>query len=315
MYVYDERKTLLSLQDINQVVYIYITVAMNCMMTAITYCNLDIIYLIQTMKSSKYRPKSPAQDAFVRGWKRVAVRLQNFYILGNGFLLVAVIVLALYKGERTLFVAHVPSFLNWKVFFCSQILMSVYTCQMTANYASILTTFLIELLIQTYLLKEDLVEMSDIAEFKECLQWHQLLLLLRKKIQRFCSIGMTVVFLLGVIIMCTTMSLLTQGETADVAFLFPYVSVLVLIILGACWCGSEVMSQSDGISFCIYSSQWTDSDVSYMKLIKMQLLFAKDPMKIYLGGGVTTMSLPLFVTIMKTTYTVFTLLQGFQDSI
>ncbi|VEN58274.1 unnamed protein product [Callosobruchus maculatus] len=262
MYVYDERKTLLSLQDINQVVYIYITVAMNCMMTAITYCNLDIIYLIQTMKSSKYRPKSPAQDAFVRGWKRVAVRLQNFYILGNGFLLVAVIVLALYKGERTLFVAHVPSFLNWKVFFCSQILMSVYTCQMTANYASILTTFLIELLIQTYLLKEDLVEMSDIAEFKECLQWHQLLLLLRKKIQRFCSIGMTVVFLLGVIIMCTTMSLLTQGETADVAFLFPYVSVLVLIILGACWCGSEVMSQ-----------------------------------------------------IMKTTYTVFTLLQGFQDSI
>ncbi|VEN58275.1 unnamed protein product [Callosobruchus maculatus] len=52
-----------------------------------------------------------------------------------------------------------------------------------------------------------------------------------------------------------------------------------------------------------------------MKLIKMQLLFAKDPMKIYLGGGVTTMSLPLFVTIMKTTYTVFTLLQGFQDSI
>ncbi|VEN58276.1 unnamed protein product [Callosobruchus maculatus] len=86
-----------------------------------------------------------------------------------------------------------------------------------------------------------------------------------------------------------------------------------MIILGICWCGSEVISQSDDISFYIYSSQWTGSDVSFMKLIKMQLLFAKDPMEIYLGGGVTTMALPLFVTIMKTTYTVFTILQGFQD--
>ncbi|CAH1997827.1 unnamed protein product [Acanthoscelides obtectus] len=71
--------------------------------------------------------------------------------------------------------------------------------------------------------------------------------------------------------------------------------------------------QSDGISFAIYSSDWTSSDVSYMKLISLQMLFTKDAMEMRLGGGVTTISLPVFVTIIKTAYTVFTILQRFED--
>ncbi|CAH1997823.1 unnamed protein product [Acanthoscelides obtectus] len=124
---------------------------------------------------------------------------------------------------------------------------------------------------------------------------------------------MTIVFLAVVLVICTTMSLLTQGKNADAAFLFPYLSEIVSIILYCCWCGSQVTNQSDGISFAIYSSDWTSSDVSYMKLISLQMLFTKDAMEMRLGGGVTTISLPVFVTIIKTAYTVFTILQRFED--
>nr|CAH7743687.1 unnamed protein product [Callosobruchus chinensis] len=231
-------------------------------MTVVSYLNIGMIHLIQNLKSERYHPKSPDEDAFVRGWKTVALRFQKSLVYSNWFLVVSGAFLALLKGERTMFVAHVPSFLNWKVFFGSQVLMSVYTGHMTANYAIVLITVQIELLIQVYLLK---------------MLWSRL----RKKIQRFCSMGMSLVFLMGVIIMCTTMSVLTQ---------------------------------SDEISYSIYSSDWTSSSLSYMKLMKTQLLFTKNPMELYLGGGVTTISLPVFVTIMKTTYTVFTILQGFEEA-
>nr|CAH7746173.1 unnamed protein product [Callosobruchus chinensis] len=299
--------------EINLVLYIYVVVPLNLYMTVVSYLNIGMIHLIQNLKSERYHPKSPDEDAFVRGWKTVALRFQKSLVYSNWFLVVSGAFLALLKGERTMFVAHVPSFLNWKVFFGSQVLMSVYTGHMTANYAIVLITVQIELLIQVYLLKNALVQVSNLSELKTCIDWHLLLLSLRKKIQRFCSMGMSLVFLMGVIIMCTTMSVLTQGENADVAFLFPYVSVMVVILLGNCWCGSEVMSQSDEISYSIYSSDWTSSSLSYMKLMKTQLLFTKNPMELYLGGGVTTISLPVFVTIMKTTYTVFTILQGFED--
>nr|CAH7750468.1 unnamed protein product [Callosobruchus chinensis] len=282
-------------------------------MSIISYLNIDIVHLIQAMESKKYHPRSPTEDAFVRGWKTLAWRCQTFFILINAFLLGTVIVLAVYNGEKTLFVAHVPSFINWKVFFGSQILMSLYTSQMAGNYASMLIAFLVELVIQIYFMKEAMEKMRDQDEFRECVQWHLLLILLRKKIQRFCSIGMTIVFLMSVIIICTTVSLLTQKQDAEVAFFFAYLSEVVLIILVNCWCGSEVINQSDEISFSIYSSDWAGRDISYKKLIKMQLLFTKKPMQIFLGGGITAISLPVFVTIMKTAYTVFTILQRFQD--
>nr|CAI5857011.1 unnamed protein product [Callosobruchus analis] len=39
-----------------------------------------------------------------------------------------------------------------------------------------------------------------------------------------------------------------------------------------------------------------------MKLIKTQLLFTKDPMELYIGGGVTTISLPVFVTVIHSNF-------------
>nr|CAI5868010.1 unnamed protein product [Callosobruchus analis] len=292
----------MSLDEINKILYIYVVVPLNVYMTIVSHLNIGMIHMIQKMKSKKYHPKSPDQDLFVKGWKTVAHRFQMSLIYSNWFLCAAGAVLAMLKGDDFMFVAHIPSFLNPKVFFCSQVFMSIYTGHMTANYATILTTVQIELLIQVYLLKAALAQVGNLSELKECIDWHLLLLLLRKKIQRYCNMGMTLVFLMGVIIMCTTMSLLTQGERADVAFLFPYVSIMVALLWSNCYCGSALFAESDDISYSIYSSDWTSSDLSYMKLIKTQLLFTKDPMELYIGGGVTTISLPVFVKVIHSNF-------------
>nr|CAH7752393.1 unnamed protein product [Callosobruchus chinensis] len=41
-------------------------------------------------------------------------------------------------------------------------------------------------------------------------------------------------------------------------------------------------------------------------------MLTQKPLQIYLGGGVTTASLPVFVTLVKSAYSAFTLLQRFK---
>nr|CAI5837453.1 unnamed protein product [Callosobruchus analis] len=68
------------------------------------------------------------------------------------------------------------------------------------------------------------------------------------------------------------------------------------------------------MSYAIYtrSSEWVDGDRSYKNLINFYISLTKKPLTISLGGGITIATLPVFVKIIKSTYSAFTILQTFQ---
>ncbi|CAH1974250.1 unnamed protein product [Acanthoscelides obtectus] len=134
-----------------------------------------------------------------------------------------------------------------------------------------------------------------------------------KKIQKFYEVGVSAVFIGGVFNICTTMSLVIEVDRTGLAFFLPYLLAMISIIYCHCWCGSAVTYQSAKISYAIFSSKWINADVAYKRLIQIYIQLTSRPLAIRLGGGTFDASLPVFVTVIKTAYSVFTLLQGFED--
>ncbi|VEN46263.1 unnamed protein product [Callosobruchus maculatus] len=95
-------------------------------------------------------------------------------------------------------------------------------------------------------------------------------------------------------------------------FILPYIGVILTVMYSQCWCGNEIVDQSEKMSYAIYSSEWVDGDLSHKKLINMYISLTKKPLAISLGGGITIATLPVFVRIIKSTYSAFTILQRFQ---
>nr|CAI5852158.1 unnamed protein product [Callosobruchus analis] len=112
---------------------------------------------------------------------------------------------------------------------------------------------------------------------------------------------------------CTSLALTVRADVSYLSFLLPYLGGMIAIIYSNCWCGSEVTYQSEKISHAIYSSKWTGASVAYMRLIHIHILLTKQPLEIPLGGGTFSASLPVFVMVMKTAYSVLTLLQRLDE--
>nr|CAH7723100.1 unnamed protein product [Callosobruchus chinensis] len=121
-------------------------------------------------------------------------------------------------------------------------------------------------MIQLCMLERSLELMENDMDLKNCVQWHLDILVFVKKVQRFCGVGVTVVFLCGIFNICTSLALTTQSEK---------------------------------ISYAIYSSQWTNANATYMKLINIHILLTKQPLEIPLGGGTFSASLPVFVMVIN----------------
>nr|CAI5846523.1 unnamed protein product [Callosobruchus analis] len=135
---------------------------------------------------------------------------------------------------------------------------------MCATYVTLVTSLLIEIIIQLCLLERSLQEMKDYEDLKSCIQWHLDILVFIKKFQKFCGIGVSAVFACGTLNICATLALVIQ---------------------------------SNKISYAIYSSKWVDSDTAYKKLINIYILFTEEPLVIRLGGGTFSASLPVFITV------------------
>nr|CAH7747987.1 unnamed protein product [Callosobruchus chinensis] len=82
-------------------------------------------------------------------------------------------------------------------------------------------------------------------------------------------------------------------------FILPYIVVILTVMYSQCWCGSEIVDQSEKMSYAIYSSEWVDGDLSYKKLINMYISLTKKPLAIRLGGGITIATLPVFVRVIS----------------
>nr|CAH7752389.1 unnamed protein product [Callosobruchus chinensis] len=81
---------------------------------------------------------------------------------------------------------------------------------MCFTYVTLITSLLVEIIIQLCLLEKTLESVEDNEGIKQCVEWHLQILVFVEKVQRFCGVGISGVLLCGYINICTTLSLLTQ---------------------------------------------------------------------------------------------------------
>nr|CAI5830497.1 unnamed protein product [Callosobruchus analis] len=67
--------------------------------------------------------------------------------------------------------------MHWKVFLACQSVMVVYTAQMCSTYVTLITSLLVEIIIQLSLLEKTLADLRDDEGIRQCVQWHLQILL------------------------------------------------------------------------------------------------------------------------------------------
>ncbi|CAH1995119.1 unnamed protein product [Acanthoscelides obtectus] len=181
---------------------------------------------------------------------------------------------------------------------------------MASIYVSILCTLLIEAIIQVACLKERLESIEDRRCLEECIDHYSEITTFTKRLHHICKIGLTVVFVTGVINICTTLSLMLEVKFIELVFMVPYLSEMIMIIYIHCFYGSILATESEDIPYSSFSSKWINADYSYKKTLALFMVFTKREISIKLAGGMFTMTLPLFVQIIRTAYAYFNVLQS-----
>nr|CAI5853699.1 unnamed protein product [Callosobruchus analis] len=168
---------------------------------------------------------------------------------------------------------------------------------MASIYVSILTTLLIEAIIQVACLKERLQYTEDKKQLVKCIKCHLEVVMFVERLQQICKVGLSIVFINGVINICTTLSMLMQVTFIELVFMIPYLTELIMIIYIHCFYGSILASECEGIAYSLFCSKWINTDVPHKRTIFMFMMFSKKQLTIKLAGGMLTMTLPLFVQV------------------
>ncbi|CAH1962231.1 unnamed protein product [Acanthoscelides obtectus] len=69
---------------------------------------------------------------------------------------------------------------------------------------------------------------------------------------------------------------------------------------------------SSDLTHAIFRSRWVGSKLSTQKTLILFMAFTKKPLSINLASGLFTMAIPVFVSVCRTAYSFFTILQKFK---
>ncbi|VEN50755.1 unnamed protein product [Callosobruchus maculatus] len=310
MYLYDKRETL-TLVDVNSVMFIHTTNVTNPMMVVSIFLNIKRLHaMIRQLESAAFQPKSQKEFLYVYKWKRSSYFIKKIFYGVNIFLVTTGPIVAMLQGKCAPQATYIPPWIYWRVYFWFQSTLTVYNATMASIYVSVLTTLLIEAIIQVACLKERLHCTEDKKYLVESIKRHLQIILFIERLQHICKIGLSVVFVSGVINICTTLSLVLEVTFIELLFMVPYLGEIILIIYVHCFYGSILASESEEIAYSLFSSKWVSADVSHKRNLAIFMIFSNKKITIRLAGGMLTMTLPLFVQIIRTAYAYFNVLQS-----
>ncbi|CAD7085729.1 unnamed protein product [Hermetia illucens] len=82
---------------------------------------------------------------------------------------------------------------------------------------------------------------------------------------------------------------------------------MILEVFLYCYFGSELVYQTHRMTDAIYSCNWIDQDRKFKKMLIMFMQSTQKSMTI-IAGGFFTVNLAAFVSVLKSSYSVFALL-------
>nr|CAH7760494.1 unnamed protein product [Callosobruchus chinensis] len=98
----------------------------------------------------------------------------------------------------------------------------------------------------------------------------------------------------------------------EMGFMITYVTSVTYMVFVMCWYGNEMTHKSTSLTQTIFHCDWIGRDVKSQKIIMFFMYISNTPLKISMPGGLCNLSIPLFVSIIRTAYSYFTLLKNFK---
>ncbi|VEN62388.1 unnamed protein product [Callosobruchus maculatus] len=172
LYLYEKRETL-TLVDFNSVMFIHTTAVTNPMMVVSIFLNIKRLHaMMRQLESAAFQPKSQKEVSYVYKWKRSSYLIKKLFYIVNIFLVTTGTILAMLQGKTPPLASYVPPWIHSKVYFWFQSTAAIYNATMASIYVSVLTTLLIEAIIQVACLKERLHCTEDKNNLVECIKRH-----------------------------------------------------------------------------------------------------------------------------------------------
>ncbi|KAL5293414.1 Or59a.2 family protein [Megaselia abdita] len=154
--------------------------------------------------------------------------------------------------------------------------------------------------------KEDTHEKSH-SQLKEAIKDHKTLLEMFDIVQNAISPGLFGQFIVTVInvVTCILLVFFFVTDVYQQAYFITITIAYIMEIWLACYYGSQYLYTASNVHYAIYSSLWYEQTSAFKKDL---IIFSENSLKEYtfMAGGLITVSLQSFMSIMKTTYSTFT---------
>ncbi|CAG9858901.1 unnamed protein product [Phyllotreta striolata] len=173
-----------------------------------------------------------------------------------------------------------------------------------------------------------LVEQNNIAEtslcrktFSEivmenlvvCIQHHKKIKRTANEIEKLHKKTVFILFLGGGMIICSGLFQLSTAKLGSIQsfMLISYTACMLIEQFMYCWFGNEVIDKSSKIFNSAYNIPWIQCDMKVKRTLLQFMTLTKYPIKLKVGGMIV-MSNAVFVSVVKSSYSIFTLLKKIQ---
>nr|CAH7760489.1 unnamed protein product [Callosobruchus chinensis] len=265
--------------------------------------------ILQRLQSDRFQPRSFHQWEIAEVAKNSCGRIRKAFGILNaaGCLILPVPV---FFGQETIISLSCPTSL-----FC------VFQMACLSFYAAVMLlivtlncNLLLEAGIQIDILKDRIAHSRGLRyAVVECIQHSREVISLVDQIKCMQKFPLFFYFGVQVFILCTAIFSLTDQMSPDeMGFMITYVTSVTYMVFVMCWYGNEMTHKSTSLTQTIFHCDWIGRDVKSQKIIMFFMYISNTPLKISMPGGLCNLSIPLFVSIIRTAYSYFTLLKNFK---
>ncbi|XP_057654764.1 odorant receptor Or2-like [Diorhabda carinulata] len=144
-----------------------------------------------------------------------------------------------------------------------------------------------------------------------CIRHYVQIKKIAEEIKDIVNVQMFVQFLGGAAMISTilfTLSTVKMGSPLSI-MLVSLSSCILIMLFGYCWIGNKIIEKSSDVFITMYNTPWIDCDLRFQKVLLQFMTMTKSPIQITVGG-VISISNATFMSIVKSSYSVFSLLHN-----
>ncbi|PSN44738.1 Odorant receptor 73 [Blattella germanica] len=159
---------------------------------------------------------------------------------------------------------------------------------------------------QSYLTR--LLQVKLAMCLNDCIRHHQEIAKFTKELQDIFSPISLIQFLSSSVALCVITFTIAVSDASQIVTYIVFLAISIMQLLFFCWFGSELTYQFETLGEAIYDSPWYESSLDFQKNIHTMLIRSTKSF-ILTGGNIYLMNLNTFLTMMKASFSYYTMLK------